>query len=190
MDRRRFLTITAAALPCSSLPLASTAFSQAPSGEGDEFYRPEVGQAGKDVVWVPTPDALVPRCSTRQRSGDDLVFDLGCGDGKIPIAAARQFGAVAKGIEYEPTWHRSHAAMPIAPVCRQGQDHHRRHLRSARRSVQPRDRAHDVPAAASQSEAAPTILAMKPGTRVVTHAFHMGDWDPDEAFSVEGRDAF
>src|SRR5689334_1590223 len=103
MDRRRFLTATAAALPFGALPIASSAFSQAPSNEGDEFYKPEVGQPGKDVVWVPTPDSLVRRMLERAAVGpQDLVFDLGCGDGKIPIAAARLFNAVAKGIEYEP----------------------------------------------------------------------------------------
>src|SRR6478672_6540647 len=103
MHRRRFLTLAAAAVPAGTFPLASSAFSQAPSTEGDEFYRPEVGQPGKDVVWVPTPDALVKRMLEQAKVGpEDLVFDLGCGDGKIPIAAARQFGAVAKGIEYEP----------------------------------------------------------------------------------------
>src|SRR6186997_2366936 len=103
MDRRRFLVLAAAALPVAGSALHASGFDQAPAPEGDEFYKPAVGQPGKDVVWVPTPDALVLRMLEQAKVGPaDLVFDLGCGDGKIPIAAAKQFGAAAAGIEYEP----------------------------------------------------------------------------------------
>ena len=57
---------------------------------GDEVYQPSVGQAGKDVIWVPTPDSLVKQMLTAAKvTKDDIVYDLGSGDGKIPIAAAR-----------------------------------------------------------------------------------------------------
>lgn len=56
--------------------------------KADTTYQPQVWQAGKDVVWVPTPD--------------ELVYDLGAGDGKIAIAAGLEFGARAVGIEYNP----------------------------------------------------------------------------------------
>ena len=66
-------------------------------------YQPQTGQAGKDVVWVPTNDALVKRMLTMAAvTAHDLVYDLGAGDGKIAIAAARDFGARAVGIEYNP----------------------------------------------------------------------------------------
>ena len=103
MDRRRFVMLAAAALPLAGYGIPATAFNQAPSPDGDDLYKPSVGQPGKDVVWVPTPDALVRRMLEQAKVGpEDLVFDLGCGDGKIPIAAAGLFGAIAKGIEYEP----------------------------------------------------------------------------------------
>src|ERR1700704_5191258 len=65
-------------------------------------FEPQVGQAGKDVIWVPTPDEVVDRMLTMAQLGpNDIHFDLGAGDGKIAIAAAKR-GAVATGIEYNP----------------------------------------------------------------------------------------
>src|SRR5688572_4771545 len=66
-------------------------------------YQPQVGQAGKDVIWVPTPDDVVDRMLTMaQVTPQDFVMDLGAGDGKIAIAAAKKFGARAIGVEYNP----------------------------------------------------------------------------------------
>src|SRR5258708_39516666 len=66
-------------------------------------FEPQVGQAGKDVIWVPSPDDVVDRMLTMaQVTANDFVIDLGAGDGKIAIAAARKFGARANGIEYNP----------------------------------------------------------------------------------------
>src|SRR5262245_39947695 len=65
-------------------------------------YEPHVGQAGKDVIWVPTPDEVVARMLTMAQLGaNDIHYDLGAGDGKIAIAAAKR-GAKATGIEYNP----------------------------------------------------------------------------------------
>src|SRR3954467_15820039 len=65
-------------------------------------YEPQVGQAGKDVIWVPTPDEVVEGMMTMAQLGpNDIHFDLGAGNGKIAIAAAKR-GAKATGIEYNP----------------------------------------------------------------------------------------
>src|SRR3954469_23311378 len=66
-------------------------------------FKPQVGQAGKDVIWVPTPDEVVD-CMLRmaQTPANDVVYDLGSGDGKIVIAAAKKFGATATGFEFNP----------------------------------------------------------------------------------------
>src|SRR5207253_5273108 len=70
-------------------------------------FEPQVGQAGKDVIWVPTPDEVVDRMLTMaQVTPNDIHFDLGAGDGKIAIAAAKKFGANATGIEYNPDMAR------------------------------------------------------------------------------------
>src|ERR1044072_374242 len=77
-----------------ALAVATPAFAQK--------YEPHVGQAGKDVIWVPTPDEVVERMLTMAMVGPgDIHFDLGAGNGKIAIAAAKR-GAVATGIEYNP----------------------------------------------------------------------------------------
>ena len=69
---------------------------------GDDVYKPSMGQAAKDVIWIPPPEALITALLTAARVTDkDIVYDLGAGDGRIPIAAAKQFGARAVGIEYD-----------------------------------------------------------------------------------------
>src|SRR2546428_13566503 len=66
-------------------------------------FQPQVGQSGKDVIWVPTPDDVVDRMLTMaQVTPNDFVIDLGSGDGKIAILAARKFAARALGVEYNP----------------------------------------------------------------------------------------
>jgi predicted O-methyltransferase YrrM len=67
----------------------------------ERVYKPATGQAGKDVIWVPTNDALVERMLRMAKTtASDLVYDLGAGDGKIAIAAAKKFGATSVGVEY------------------------------------------------------------------------------------------
>ena len=181
-------------LACLALAvLTASAWAQTativPSDFGDEFYRPRSGQAGKDVVWVPTPDALVTRMLQAAKVTDkDVVYDLGAGDGKIPIAAARDFKARAVGIEYNPE---------MAALARRNAD---------RAGVA--DRVKIVTGDIFEqnfSEATvvtlyllpdlnyklrPIILKMKPGTRVVSHQFNMRDWDADEVLTESYRDAY
>src|SRR3989442_4282012 len=77
---------------------AVCAFAQAPSAE----YTPEVGQSGKDVVWVPSPQELVDKMLDMAKvTPKDYVIDLGSGDGRTVITAAKR-GAKAVGIEYNP----------------------------------------------------------------------------------------
>jgi SAM-dependent methyltransferase len=74
----------------------------AQSNSKDTTYIPRVGQVGKDVIWVPTPDALVKKMLEVADVGqDDYLIDLGSGDGRTVIAAAK-LGAKALGIEYNP----------------------------------------------------------------------------------------
>jgi len=78
------------------------AAAQALQEYGDDIYKPSMGQAGKDVIWIPTPEALITALlGAAKLTKDDIVYDLGAGDGRIPIAAAKQFGARATGIEYD-----------------------------------------------------------------------------------------
>ena len=77
---------------------AATAFAQ----EAQKPFEPQVGQAGKDVVWVPTPQVLVEKMLDMAKvTPQDFVIDLGSGDGRTVITAAKR-GAKAMGIEYNP----------------------------------------------------------------------------------------
>ena len=85
------------AFAAALLVTASAAYAQ------QKDFKPHVGQQGKDVVWVPTPDDVVERMlNMAQTKPEDYVVDLGAGDGKIAIAAAKKFGARSLGIEYNP----------------------------------------------------------------------------------------
>ena len=183
MIRARFL----AAILAASLTAAVAA--QTKPEYGDEVFQPSVGQPGKDVIWVPTPDALVTRMLTAAKvTKDDLVYDLGSGDGKIPIAAAKQFGAKAVGIEYNPDM----AELARRNTKRQGVDNMVTIITGdifkedfSKATVVTMYLLPDL-----NLKLRPTILKMKPGTRVTSHQFHMGDWDPDEKYSIEFRDAY
>ena len=85
-----------AALVAASLAalLAAPLAAQPAPQYGDALYQPRLRQPGKDVMWLPTPDAMVTRMLEAARTTrDDVVYDLGAGEGRIPIAAAKAFGA-------------------------------------------------------------------------------------------------
>jgi hypothetical protein len=162
-------------------------------GVAAQKYEPQLGQAGKDVIWVPTPDEVVDRMLTMAQTGpNDIHYDLGAGDGKIAIAAAKKFGAKATGIEYNPDMAK-HAnanaqAAGVAGVgpgkatIRQG-DIFQTNFSDATVIT-----LYLLPAL--NMKLRPTILQMRPGTRVVSHSFTMEDWEPDEVSSMDGRRAY
>ena len=160
-----------------------------PSEFGDEFYRPRSGQAGKDVVWVPTPDVLVTRMLQAAKVTDkDIVYDLGAGDGKIPIAAARDFNARAVGIEYNPEM----AALARRNVERAGVVDR---VKIITGDIFEQDFSEATVVTLYllpdlNYKLRPTILKMKPGTRVVSHQFTMRDWEADEVITESFRDAY
>lgn len=183
MNRRSFV------LAFAALAFAAPAVAQDFPKYGDEVYQPNYGQAGKDVIWIPTPDALVTRMLAAAKvTAQDTVFDLGAGDGKIPIAAAKQFGAKAVGIEYNPD---------MAGLARRNAE--RASVNDKVTIITGDIFKEDFSKAtvitlyllpALNLQLRPQILDMTPGTRVVAHAFHMGEWEPDEAFQVESRDGY
>src|SRR5438874_7721091 len=74
-----------------------------PFAASAQKFEPQVGQAGKDVIWVPTPEEVVERMLTMaQVTSNDFVVDLGSGDGRTVIMAAKKFGARSLGVEYNP----------------------------------------------------------------------------------------
>jgi SAM-dependent methyltransferase len=157
---------------------ALNTFAQSISDGGDDKYAPRVGQEGKDVVWVPTTNELLTiMLQTAKVTPDDLVYDLGSGDGRIAIAAAKNFGARAVGIEFNPEM----AKLAQRNVDRSGVAD-RVKIINGDIFVEDFSKATVVTMYLLPElnlALRPTILKMKPGTRVTSHAFNMGDWDAD-----------
>jgi hypothetical protein len=156
-------------------------------------FEPQVGQAGKDVIWVPTPDEVVDRMLTMaQVTPKDFVMDLGAGDGKIAIAAARRFGARAVGIEYNPQMVKhANANAQAAGVAGEGPG--KALIRQGDIFQTDFSQATVITLyllPALNMKLRPQLLAMRPGTRVVSHSFTMEDWQPDEVSSLDGRRAY
>jgi SAM-dependent methyltransferase len=169
--------------------LAASLLFALPAAAQQKPYEPQVGQAGKDVIWVPTPDEVVDRMlRMAQVTPNDLVFDLGAGDGKIAIAAAKKFGARSVGIEYNPDM----AKFAQGNVEKAG-------VTGKARIIQGDIFATDFTQATVITmyllptlnlKLRPQILSMRPGTRVVSHSFTMEEWEPDEISSMDGRRAY
>ncbi len=148
-------------------------------------YEPQYNQWGKDVAWWPTSEVLVDKMLDMAKvTSDDFVIDLGSGDGRTVIAAAKR-GARALGIEYNPN---------LVALSNRN---------AAKENVG--EKAQFVEADLFESDFSqatvitmflsdtlnlrlrPKILNLKPGTRVVSTSFTMADWKPDETVSVENN---
>src|SRR3954467_10824278 len=163
------------------------------SVSAQQKYEPQVGQAGKDVIWVPTPDDVVDRMLTMaQVKPNDIHFDLGAGDGKIAIAAAKKFGARAVGIEYNPDMVK-HANANAQAAGVAGSGNGKALIRHGDIFATDFSQATVITMyllPGLNMKLRPQLLTMRPGTRVVSHSFTMEDWDADEISSVDGRRAY
>ncbi|HET8563525.1 MAG TPA: class I SAM-dependent methyltransferase, partial [Candidatus Binatia bacterium] len=156
---------------CLSVVAASVLAQAQPAKEP---YEPRVGQEGKDVVWVPTPQELVEKMLDMGKvTPKDYVIDLGSGDGRTVISAAKR-GARALGIEYNPE---------MVDLSKRN---------AAKEGIS--DKANFVKADLFESDFSqatvitmfllpdinlklrPKILDLKPGTRIVSNTFTMGEW--------------
>src|SRR5258707_3567447 len=136
-------------------------------------FEPQVGQAGKDVIWVPAPDEVVDRMLTMAQLGpNDIHFDLGAGDGKIAIAAAKR-GANATGIEYNPEMAKyANERAQAAGVAGVGPG--KAMIRQADIFVTDFSKATVITLyllPPLNMKLRPQILSMKPCSRVVSHSF-------------------
>ncbi|MFN9771290.1 MAG: SAM-dependent methyltransferase [Burkholderiales bacterium] len=184
LDRRAMLRLAAAA-PVLALPQ----FARAQQNAGTPNFVPQVGQQGKDVIWVPTPDALVDRMLRMAQVGpNDQVVDLGSGDGKIVIAAARDFKARSLGVEFNPD---------MVTLARRNAE--KAGVQNLTRFEQGDIFQFDYSFAnvvtmyllpGLNLKLRPTLLKMRPGTRLVTHQFTMGSWEPDDSSTVDGRPGY
>jgi len=147
-------------------------------------FQPQVGQDGKDVIWVPSPQALVDKMLDMAKvTPKDYVIDLGSGDGRTVITAAKR-GAKALGIEYNPD---------MVELSKRN---------AAKEGVS--DKASFIKADLFETDFSqaqvitmfllssinlklrPKILDLKPGTRIVSNTFDMADWKPDENATLPG----
>jgi SAM-dependent methyltransferase len=163
--------------------LTGAAWAQAPA-PAQEPFTPTVGQAGKDVVWVPTPAALVEKMLDMAKvTPQDYVMDLGSGDGRNIIAAAKR-GATAVGVEYNPDMvelsKREAAAQGVAGKAS---------------FIQGDMYEADISKASvlalfllphNLTKLTPKFLDMKPGTRIVGNTFAPEGWEADESETISG----
>ena len=148
-----------------------------------ETYVPKRGQMGKDVMWLPTSDDLANELMKAANVGpNDLLVDLGAGDGKIPIAAAQSFKARAWGIEY----NKDLANLANRNAQRAGVAN-KVHIVHGDIFKEDFSKATVVTLYLLEElnlQLRPTLLAMKPGTRILSNTFSMGDWEPDQVIRV------
>lgn len=179
-------SLISAVVVVAAASLPSAAFAQsAPARE----YTPQVGQEGKDVIWVPTPQALVDRMlQIAGVTAKDYVVDLGSGDGRTVITAAKKLGARALGIEYNPDM----VELSKRNAAKEGVAGRATFMKADIFETDFSDATVITMYLLPQLnlKLRPKISGMKPGTRVVSHAFSMDDWQPDQIETVEGRTAY
>jgi SAM-dependent methyltransferase len=151
---------------------------------GDNLYQPSVGQDGKNVIWVPTPDALMQvMLEVVNIQSNDVLYDLGSGDGKIVITAAQRYAIEAVGIEYNPDL----VSLARRNALRAG-------VEGKVTFIQGDIFKEDFSKASVLAlyllpelniRLKPTILAMRPGTRVVSNTFNMGSWPADITIELD-----
>ena len=162
------------AIILSLIPVTMGGYAQ----EEKKDFTPQSGQEGKDVVWVPTPQELVDSMLHLAKvTPSDYLIDLGSGDGRLVITAAKR-GATALGIEYN---------INMVELARNA---------AKQEGVSEKAKFEKADIFETDFSKAtvltlflltelnlrlrPTILDMKPGTRVVANTFGMGEWEPDE----------
>lgn len=165
------------------------AWAQAPSAATAPEYVPSEGQMGKDVMWLPTALALANRMLEMAKvTPKDHVIDLGSGDGRLVITAAQR-GATAHGIEYNPDLVELSKRNAQAEGVSNRATFEKADIFESDFSKATVITLFLLPELNMRLR--PTLLDMKPGTRIVSNSFDMGDWEPDETQRVvEGCDSY
>lgn len=183
----RIVSLRSLAIIFSVMLAAGQLFSQQKQQANKEF-EPEVGQEGKDVVWVPTPQALVDKMlELADAKPGDLLVDLGSGDGRTVITAAKR-GIKAIGVEFNPDM----VALSYKNAEKEGVKGKVEFVNGdlfeydfSKASVVTMFLLPDI-----NLRLRPQILEMKPGTRIVTNTFTMGDWIPDDTARAEDESTY
>jgi precorrin-6B methylase 2 len=146
-------------------------------------YVPEVGQQGKDVVWVPTPQELVNKMLEMAGvTPNDILIDLGSGDGRTVITAAK-LGAKATGIEYNPDMVNLSRENAVKEGVGTKAEFIQGDLFEADLSKATVITMFLLPDI--NLKLRPKLLDLKPGTRIVSNTFTMGDWEEDFKVTTE-----
>jgi len=162
---------------------AASAFAQAQPAQ--KTFEPQSGQEGKDVVWVPTPQALVDKMlDIAKVTSSDYVMDLGSGDGRTVITAAKR-GARATGIEYNPNM----VELSQRNAAKEGVTNKANFVKAdlfetdfSQATVITMFLLPDI-----NLKLRPKILDLRPGTRIVSNTFTMGEWTDDETATVDEK---
>jgi SAM-dependent methyltransferase len=183
--RRDMSTVTQgmriAVVACLAACLAHAALAQ----PAKKPVKPLLGQQGKDAIWVPTPNALIDLMLTVAKvTPQDKVVDLGSGDGRAVIAAAKR-GAMARGIEFDENL----VALSKMNAAKAGVADKATFERADIFATDFSDASVVVLFLLPDLniKLRPSILDMKPGTRVVSNTFEMGGWFPDREESLKGE---
>lgn len=186
MSRAALLRCSASLFAILLASLTGSAGAQtAPATTAAEPYKPRSGQQGKDVIWLPTPQVVVDKMLELAKvTPQDVVIDLGSGDGRTVITAARA-GAHALGIEYNPDLVEFSTRQAAAA----GMTGRARFVKAdlfdtsfAEATVVTMFLLSDI-----NLKLRPKILDLKPGTRVVSNTFHMGEWKADAEADLYGQ---
>jgi len=160
-----------------ALPIA-VAVAALLHAQATDTYKPVVGQAGKDVVWVPTPQELVDTMLDMAKvTPQDLVMDLGSGDGRTVITAAKR-GATAIGVEYNPEMVQLSKSNAINERVTDKATFVQADLFTVDLSKASVITMFLLPTI--NLKLRPILLDLKPGTRIVSNTFDMAEWEPDE----------
>jgi len=151
-------------------------------------FEPQVGQEGKDVIWVPTPQGLVDKMLDMAKvTSSDYVIDLGSGDGRTVITAAKR-GARAQGIEYNPDMVELSTKNAEKAGVSDKAKFSKADIFESDFSQATVITMYLLPTL--NVKLRPKILDLKPGTRIVSHAFTMEDWTADQTDTFDGRTAY
>ncbi|MDQ3169996.1 MAG: class I SAM-dependent methyltransferase [Acidobacteriota bacterium] len=170
--QKRFVTLLAI-LALSTSAVFAQATAQRPTRE-------------PDVIYVPTPQEVVDAMLRLAKvTKDDIVYDLGSGDGRIPITAAQKYGARGIGFDINPV----RIAEANANLKASGVGNKVRFV-EADLFQQDLSEATVITLYLLPSlnlKLRPTLWKLKPGTRIVSHSFDMGDWKPEAQETIDGR---
>jgi len=151
-------------------------------------FEPQIGQDGKDVIWVPTPQALIDKMLDAAKvTKDDYVIDLGSGDGRTVIAAAKR-GASALGIEYNPDMVELSKANALKEGVSGKANFVKADIFESDFSKATVITMYLLPQL--NLKLRPKILDLKTGTRIVSHAFTMDDWRADETITAQDNPSY